>query len=469
MDKKGISRFRQDIDELDRRIINLLNQRAKVAVQIGKVKAANGTPTLDSNRENEVLDSVEEQNCGPFPPSDLKGIFRQIMTTCREIQEEHPDPHVVEKEFKKIRTRKSDEKLMPLETTYNTNIEGIRDLPTPEEVMAECPLTETAAKTVVEGREQIQRILDRKDDRHLMIVGPCSIHNIDEALIYAERLSSLAQKVRDRILLTMRVYFEKPRTTLGWKGLIYDPAMDDSSNVGMGLRSARKVLMEIAMMGLPTATELVDPVIPQYITDLLSWAAIGARTAESQTHRQMASGLSMPIGIKNSTDGNMNIAIQAVKAAASKHAFIGIMEDGRVGEFHTLGNKYGHLVLRGGQSSPNFGEEYIAFARELMRKAGLAPNIMVDCSHGNSRKVPERQADVMRDVVRQIVGGNSDIIGTMVESNLVGGKQDIPADGSSPKWGISVTDACLGWGETESLIREAYGMLQKDMKAQAAG
>jgi 3-deoxy-7-phosphoheptulonate synthase len=257
----------------------------------------------------------------------------------------------------------------------------------------------------------------------------------------------------------MRVYFEKPRTSLGWKGMIYDPNMDDSADITLGLCLARRMMLEIASMGLPTATELLDPVIPQYITDLLSWAAIGARTAESQTHRQMASGLSMPIGIKNSTDGNVKVAIQAIKAAASQHAFIGIMEDGRVGVFHTRGNRFGHLVLRGGPTGPNYGTEHIAFARELMRKSNFLPNIIVDCSHDNSGKRPERQIDVMRDTTQQILAGNRDIIGSMLESNLIGGRQDIPENTADLKAGVSITDPCLGWEETEAIIQEVHQSL----------
>jgi len=346
-----------------------------------------------------------------------------------------------------------------MESTYNINITDINKLPTPKEIKSEYPLGSKAADTVISGRRQIENILARRDDRHLVIVGPCSVHNVEDALNYVERLRCLADEVRERILLIMRVYFEKPRTSLGWKGLIYDPDLDNSANIALGLRLARKTMLEIASMGVLTATELLDPVIPQYITDLLCWAGIGARTAESQTHRQMASGLSMPIGIKNSTDGNVNIAIQAIKTAASPHAFVGIMEDGRVAVFHTRGNDFGHLVLRGGQNSPNYGTEHIAFARELMLKAGLVPNIVVDCSHDNSRKRPERQIDVMRETVQQILAGNLDIVGTMLESNLVGGRQDIPEDPRDLKPGVSITDACLGWEETEALIQEVYQAL----------
>jgi len=346
-----------------------------------------------------------------------------------------------------------------MKNTYNINILDISKLPTPSEIKSEYPLTSKAADTVLAGREQIEKILARRDDRHLIIVGPCSVHNVDDALTYAERLRCLADQVRNRILLIMRVYFEKPRTSLGWKGLIYDPGLDNSANITLGLRLARKIMLEIASMGVLTATELLDPVIPQYITDLLCWAAIGARTAESQTHRQMASGLSMPIGIKNSTDGNVNIAIDAIKTAASPHAFIGITEEGQVAVFHTRGNGFAHLVLRGGQNRPNYGTEHIAFARELMRKGGHVPNIIVDCGHDNSRKQAERQTEVMREIMQQILAGNRDIVGTMLESNLVGGRQDIPEDLRDLRAGVSITDPCLGWEETEALIRRVYEVL----------
>jgi 3-deoxy-7-phosphoheptulonate synthase len=346
-----------------------------------------------------------------------------------------------------------------MESTYNVNIVDVSQLPTPSEIKTEYPLALRAADTVVAGRKQIEHVLARRDPRHLMIVGPCSVHNLEDALTYAERLRALAGQVRERILLVMRVYFEKPRTSLGWKGLIYDPELDNSAKIALGLRLARKIMLEIVSMGVLTASELLDPVIPQYITDLLCWAAIGARTVESQTHRQMASGLSMPIGVKNSTDGNVAVAIHAIKTAASPHTFIGIMEDGRVGVFHTRGNPFGHLVLRGGHNGPNYGTEYIAFARELMRKARITPNIVVDCSHDNSRKQPERQIDVMRDAIRQIIAGDRDIVGTMLESNLIGGRQNIPKDLRDLKPGVSITDACMGWGETEALITEAYEAL----------
>ncbi len=343
--------------------------------------------------------------------------------------------------------------------TNNVNIADISELPTPEEVKEAYPLSAEAAQSVTKGRKQIRDILGRRDKRLLMIVGPCSIHSSEDAFAYAERLQTLARRVEDRILIVMRVYFEKPRTTLGWKGLVYDPDLDNSGNIFRGLHLARHIMLEVAGMGLPTATEILEPIIPQYITDALCWTAIGARTAESQTHRQMASGLSTPIGFKNATDGDMNVAVQALSTAASAHTFIGITSQGRIGLFNTCGNTDTHLVLRGGKSGPNYESPHVAFARELLRKQGISPNIMVDCSHGNSGKDPEQQAVVLKDVVRQIVEGEQDLIGVMLESNLKGGKQKIQEAGEELEPGVSVTDACLDWDQTESLVLETYDRL----------
>mgnify|MGYP006278771085 CR=1 FL=1 len=352
--------------------------------------------------------------------------------------------------------------------TDNLNIASVNELPTPAEIKADHPLTSKAAKTVVAGRSSIESILSRRDSRLLMIVGPCSIHSLDEAVAYAEKLKALADEVEERIVIVMRSYFEKPRTILGWKGLIYDPELNGSGNIDLGLRLSRQIMLKITELGLPTATEVLEPIIPQYITDLLSWAAIGARTAESQTHRQMASGLSMPIGFKNATDGGMKVAVEAIKAAASPHTFIGITSQGVSGIFRTRGNAFGHLVLRGGIHGPNYESEYIAFAREMMRKAGLATNIMIDCSHGNSGKMPSRQIKVMENVVDQRRAGCTDIVGTMLESNLRSGHQAIGHDPSALEPGLSVTDACLGWEETEALIRDVFEQLSDPRRSPPA-
>jgi len=342
--------------------------------------------------------------------------------------------------------------------TDNLNITASDPLSPPVAVRKELPLTERAADTVVAGRAAVEGILARRDPRFLMVIGPCSIHNLDGALEYARRLKRLADRVADRIVLVMRVYFEKPRTVLGWKGLIYDPDLNGSCNIERGVRLARKLLLDIAELGLPAGTEILEPVIPQYITDLITWAAIGARTTESQTHRQMASGLSMPIGFKNATDGNVQVAVDAVRAASSPHSFIGITVDGRAGVFRTRGNAFGHLILRGGASGPNYMPEYIAFARELMKRHGLVPSVMVDCSHGNSRKHPERQPQILREVTAHVVEGNDVIIGAMLESYLQFGRQDV-ADPAAIRPDVSITDPCLGWEETEQAVLETWKAL----------
>jgi len=345
-----------------------------------------------------------------------------------------------------------------MEPVSNINIASQAPLPTPREVLAELPLPPALAEQVAAHRHALEAILDRRSDRLLMIVGPCSIHCPKEALDYAARLRGLAEEVGDRLLVVMRVYFEKPRTTLGWKGLIYDPRLDGSDDLGAGLRLARRLLLDIVGLGLPVATEILDPVITQYLADLLTWAAIGARTTESQTHRQLVSGLSMPTGFKNTTDGGIRVAVEAVKTAAARHSFIGVDENGRVALFRTKGNRFAHLVLRGGTAGPNYGSEHVAFARELMRKMGVPPNIVIDCSHANAAKDPRRQADILREVVAQRQAGESAIVGAMLESNLETGAQAIAA-GQSPRPGLSITDPCLGWDETAALLREVRGLL----------
>ena len=343
--------------------------------------------------------------------------------------------------------------------TDNLNIERYVPLVAPDTVKAELPLSERAADTVVAARAGLENILSQRDSRFIMVVGPCSISQREDAMEFAHRLRRVMTDVADRILLIMRVYFEKPRTTIGWKGLLYDPYLNNSYEIEAGLRLARKILLEINELGVPAATEILEPIIPQYITDLVSWAAIGARTTESQTHRQMASGLSMPIGFKNATDGSLKAAVDGIKTALSPHAFVGITGEGRLGVFKTRGNPFGHLILRGGLNGPNYTSEHIAFAGELMRKSGLVPNLIVDCSHGNCNREPRRQMEVQRDTLSQVADGNRTIKGTMLESNLEYGRQDIPADLTALKPGVSVTDPCLGWADTESLIRESYERL----------
>ena len=339
---------------------------------------------------------------------------------------------------------------------YNINIVSQAPLPTPNEIHSELPITDDLENFIEESRRQLIDILNHKDERFLVIAGPCSINDIPSAVEYAERFRKLQKKVSDKLFLIMRAYFEKPRTTVGWKGMIYDPEMDKSFQIEQGLRLSRKLLLRLADMGIPTATEFLDPIIPQYLCDLITWAAIGARTTESQTHRQMASGMSMPIGFKNATDGSISIAIDAIKTAAAQHSFLGVINDGRTGIFNTKGNPNCHIVLRGSSIDPNYGSEYIAFSRELLRKAGLNQAIVVDCSHGNSHKMPKNQIKAAQDVIGQRRDGDKAVIGIMLESYLKEGRQEI---GEYMVPGLSVTDACLGWDNTEELILSAYHSL----------
>lgn len=339
------------------------------------------------------------------------------------------------------------------------NIARSEVLSSPAQVLSELPLDETLAARVSDARDTIRAILERRDPRFLVVVGPCSIHNVEDGEAYARRLQALANELSGRMFIVMRAYFEKPRTILGWKGMIYDPRLDGSNDIEAGLRQARQLLRDIVEIGLPVATEILEPIVPQYIADLVAWGAIGARTAESQTHRQMASGLSMPIGFKNATDGSMTVAIEAIRAANAPHAFIGIDGNGHVATFRTTGNRHGHLVLRGGRHGPNYGSEYIAYAKELMRKSQAEPNIVVDCSHANSNKDYRQQGKVLMEVIAQRRLGETVLVGAMLESNLVAGRQDIPAALSQLIPGQSVTDACMGWEETEALLRKAHAAL----------
>ena len=348
---------------------------------------------------------------------------------------------------------------------YNVNVVSETDLPPPSAIKAQLPMTRAVEDTVVRNRRALQGIIDGLDPRLFVVVGPCSIHDIGAAMEYAGRLKALADAVQDALLIVMRVYFEKPRTTVGWKGLINDPDMDDSCDMEKGIRTARKLLLDLAAMGIPTATEALDPVMPQYMGDLISWTAIGARTTESQTHREMASGLSTPVGFKNGTDGGLQVAVNALKSARQPHHFLGINQDGRPAVFHTKGNPYGHVVLRGGGGRPNYDSVCVALTEKALKEAGLPARIVVDCSHGNSNKDPSLQPLVAKDCVEQVVNGNRSIIGLMLESNLGAGNQDIPADLSKLRYGVSVTDACIDWPTTEVTLREAAALLRPVMRA----
>jgi 3-deoxy-7-phosphoheptulonate synthase len=313
---------------------------------------------------------------------------------------------------------------------------------------------------VVKSREIVKGILKRKDHRVFIVIGPCSIHDIEAAKEYAQRLKVLAEEVSDTLYIVMRVYFEKPRTTIGWKGLINDPHMNDSFRIQEGLHIGRQLLIDIAEIGLATSNEALDPISPQYLQDLISWSAIGARTTESQTHREMASGISCAIGFKNGTDGSLGVAINALKSVSKSHSFLGINKDGQVAITKTKGNQYGHIVLRGGNGKSNYDSASISLCEAELRKAGLIPNIMVDCSHANSNKDPNLQPLVAKNVTHQIVEGNDSIIGLMIESHLNFGNQSIPQDLNDLKYGVSVTDACIDWEITEDLIRHMRDKLK---------
>ena len=341
----------------------------------------------------------------------------------------------------------------------DVNIASTEALISPVGLVEELPLTADVEAVVLEGRRQIQAVLRGEDSRFLVITGPCSVHDEEAGLEYAHRLKALQDEYSDRMLIVMRVYFEKPRTTVGWKGMIYDPYLNDTFDIGEGLRRARQLLLKIGEMGIYTATEFLDPIVPQYLAGLVSWAAIGARTTESQTHRQMASGLSMPVGFKNGTDGDAQIAVDAMLSAQSEHAFLGIDHFGQTCIVHTNGNPYGHLVLRGGKSGSNFGSESIAAAQELLSKADVPSRLLVDCSHGNSNKDHTRQNIALNSIIEQRIAGNDDIIGCMLESNLNAGSQSLSGTLAELEYGVSVTDACIGWEETEELLREAYDKL----------
>jgi 3-deoxy-7-phosphoheptulonate synthase len=343
-----------------------------------------------------------------------------------------------------------------MQKTSDLNVVETRPLPTPAELLAELPKTEQQADFITAARAAIQRIIFTDERRFLLVIGPCSIHDVEGGRDYARRLATLATEVSERILIVMRVYFEKPRTTVGWKGLIMDPHLDGSHDIAAGLRLGRAFLREVLDLGLPTATEFLDPITPQYIADLVCWGAIGARTTESQTHRQLASGLSMPIGFKNGTDGGLTVAINAIKAAAQPQTFLGIGLDAAAAAVRTRGNRNCHIVLRGGARGPNFSPTHIAETEQLLTKASLPAAILVDASHDNSAKKPELQPEVLRELSAQIQAGNTSIMGAMVESNLFVGNQPFPVPKENLKYGVSITDGCIDWSSTEKLIRDLY-------------
>jgi len=342
----------------------------------------------------------------------------------------------------------------------NVNVASSDLLATPEEVKRRLPLTQRAADTVFRSREVIRAILERRDPRLFVVVGPCSIHDVVAAREYAERLKRLSDEVGSTLVLIMRVYFEKPRTTVGWKGLINDPDLDDSFHIEKGILLARELLLYVAELGLPAGTEALDPIMPQYLSELITWTAIGARTTESQTHREMASGLSTPVGFKNGTDGSLATSINALESVRHPHHFLGITQQGQSAVFRTRGNQHAHVVLRGGGGRVNYDAVSIALAERQLSQANLPANIVVDCSHGNSNKDPSVQPLVAENCVAQILDGNRSIVGLMLESHLKPGNQPIPKDLSTLEFGVSITDPCIGWDSTEALLRKLHRSLE---------
>lgn len=343
----------------------------------------------------------------------------------------------------------------------NLNLASQDVLISPEELKTKLPITEKAKASILAGRQTVNDILDRKDKRLIIVIGPCSIHDVDAAMDYAKRLKTLADEVKDTIAIVMRVYFEKPRTTVGWKGLINDPHLNGSFDIEEGLHIGRKLLLDIAELGLPTATEALDPISPQYLHDLISWSAIGARTTESQTHREMASGLSCAVGFKNGTDGSLTVAMNAMQSVSSSHHFLGINGEGRVAVIRTNGNPYAHVVLRGGGGKPNYDSVSVALCEQELSKHGMSSNIMVDCSHENSNKNHELQPLVLDNITNQILEGNQSIIGLMVESNIGAGNQKMLENIADMQYGVSITDKCIDWETTETTLRQMDSKLKE--------
>lgn len=347
---------------------------------------------------------------------------------------------------------------------HNVNVADQRILISPAALREKVEVGAAVYEQVEQSRAAICGILDRTDPRLMVVVGPCSIHDVDAAMDYARRLKGLSERVSNTLYIVMRVYFEKPRTTVGWKGLINDPNLNDSFEIESGLLIGRQLLRDILSLGLPTATEALDPITPQYLQDLISWSAIGARTTESQTHREMASGLSSAVGFKNGTDGSLEVAVNALQSVAKPHRFLGINSEGQVSVFETKGNPYGHVVLRGGSIGPNYDSVHIALCESELAKAGLDQTIVVDCSHANSDKNPELQPLVAKNIAAQVAAGNRSIVGIMLESNIKAGNQKIPADLSQLEYGVSVTDGCIDWETTEALLLELAETLSQPLR-----
>jgi len=348
----------------------------------------------------------------------------------------------------------------------NTHVSRFEPLTSPRDLKAALPLSENAEQTVNRARHSVQRIIHRQDPRLLLIVGPCSIHDEAQALEYAARLTKLRSRYADRLEVVMRAYMDKPRTTVGWRGYLNDPHMNGQNDFNLGLKMTRRLMLKINELGVPVGTELLDPFLPQYIDDQLSWGAIGARTTESQTHRAMVSGVSAPVGFKNGTGGNIKLAVDAIVSAGKPHTFLGITDEGQAAVVSTRGNPDSHVILRGGQFGPNYAAESVQETLGLLADAKVTAGLVVDCSHHNSNYRFEKQLDAWHDVIAQRVAGNDALVGLMLESNLVEGKQSIPADQADLRYGVSVTDACVGWAQTEELLAWAYGQMGAVMRRQ---
>ncbi len=433
-----IERLRKKVRENDRRLVRLLKKRMQLTGQIGKRKKDLGLPVKDPPTERKVLDNALRTGRALGLSADfIASIMQSVLAESKRAQQY---PYSSSK--------------------VGVNIASTLYLPTPSELKHALPLTQKCTRTVALARNSLRRILDGKDDRLIVIMGPCSIHDIGQAQEFAQRMFELKKKVEDRFLLVMRTYFEKSRTSRGWTGFLSDPHLDGSGNINDGITMARTLLLDLAELGLPAATEFINPLTPGYLGDLVSYSAIGARSSGSQMHRDLASGLSMPVGFKNGIDGNITIAIEAALSAGSGHSLLGVDESGEIRAFRTHGNKYCHLILRGGLRS-NYSTKSLKSTQKAMRSAGLRPNLVVDCSHGNSGKLAKNQVKVFKEVLEQRATGNKKIIGLMLESNLNGGKQRLPEtlssfDPSKLRYGVSVTDECLGWDTAKKLVLDAY-------------
>ena len=344
--------------------------------------------------------------------------------------------------------------------TNNLKVASLTPIIAPAELKQVFPLSKEKAEFVTDSRNHIQNIINNRDPRLMVVIGPCSIHDPDAAIDYARKLAQVAKKLEDQLFIVMRVYFEKPRTTIGWKGLINDPDLNGTHQISKGLGVGRHLLCRVTDLGLPVATEMLDPITPQYMADLISWGAIGARTTESQVHREMASGLSFPVGFKNGTDGSLQVALDAMKSALHSHSFLGISNEGKTSIVKTTGNSDVHIVLRGGNNGPNFSTTDIRHTEEVLEQAGLETSIMVDCSHANSNKNHEKQPEVLSDVIDQIVAGNSSINSVMIESNLKAGNQPMADNLTDLEYGVSITDKCVDWETSEKMLREAHAKLK---------